>query len=302
MDNDPVEKQAPAIPATIAKALIKIQKKLDPLKRTATNDEYKSGYVPLEEVTVMAHRLLSAEGVGVTQSPVTDSEGHSALETTLFTGSGLAYTRTTKLALSKADPQGHASAITYMRRYALMAIIGLTSEGEDDDGNKAAGVVLKPTDEQIDRIKSLLTNLRYPKEQIAADIYKIKTRDHAALAIVNYEKIVAMRVREIESKTEATAIEVHGTEDPAAKRVEDDSSPVGTLSARIKALRLASPSYENKVVKSATGKPFMANVKTPEDFKKLDEYLAALEKGTYHLPAEFYAPRDEEIIVDEPVA
>jgi hypothetical protein len=39
----------------------------------------------------------------------------------------------------KADPQGEGSALTYARRYALMAIAGIAPE--DDDGNAAAKAV-----------------------------------------------------------------------------------------------------------------------------------------------------------------
>jgi len=38
----------------------------------------------------------------------------------------------------KNDPQGIGSCITYMRRYALAAILGLNID-EDDDGNSASG-------------------------------------------------------------------------------------------------------------------------------------------------------------------
>ena len=39
--------------------------------------------------------------------------------------------------LAKADPQGAGSAITYMRRYALMACLGVVAD-VDDDGNSAS--------------------------------------------------------------------------------------------------------------------------------------------------------------------
>ncbi|MEG2219786.1 MAG: ERF family protein, partial [Muribaculaceae bacterium] len=39
----------------------------------------------------------------------------------------------------KNDPQGLGSCITYMRRYALGAILGLNID-EDDDANKASGL------------------------------------------------------------------------------------------------------------------------------------------------------------------
>ena len=45
---------------------------------------------------------------------------------------------------SKNDPQGLGSAITYQRRYALGAILGLNIE-DDDDGNGASKTGEKPT-------------------------------------------------------------------------------------------------------------------------------------------------------------
>jgi len=38
--------------------------------------------------------------------------------------------------LSKQDPQGFGSALTYLRRYSLSAICGLYAD--DDDGNRAS--------------------------------------------------------------------------------------------------------------------------------------------------------------------
>jgi hypothetical protein len=40
------------------------------------------------------------------------------------------------LMLKSADPQGQGSALTYARRYSIMAVLGLVPD-EDDDGNRA---------------------------------------------------------------------------------------------------------------------------------------------------------------------
>ena len=311
MAGDPVNLFIAAPPAKIAAALVSVQKELLPLVKSATNTEFESSFVPLEEVTEKAHKLLSAHGIAVLQPPVTDENDHLALETILVTEEGDTFMRRTRLALAKADPQGHASAITYMRRYALMGILGFTGRGEDDDGNKASGVYAPVTEEQLDRIKSLLKHLKWPKNTIAAEIFKIKTRDHAYLAIKNFEGIVAQRVRDEESKDNASEVEFGkkiavGTpkEEPEATPPKElDPTSLEGFRSRLKALKLTSRSYENKVINVATGVPFLEKVMDKHDrIIGLDTFLRALESGVRHLEPEFYAPTKEPRLVEEKVA
>lgn len=279
--------------------------------KTAENDAFGSSYVPLEDVTERAHELLSAHDIGVMQPTTTDSFGHAALETILFTETGESFSRTTKLALAKVGPQEHGSAITYTRRYALMATLGLTGKGEDDDGNKAAGVFAPVTEEQKDRLRSLMKHLKYPKTTMAAEIFNIKTRDHAYLAIKNFETVVAQKSRDEESKENASEVEfgkkiaVKGAAgkdpEPIADDPEDPLSP-SALTKRIRKLGLKNQAMENKFINRATGKPFMANLKKKDDFVALDQYIKIVESGVQSLPAEFYPPAKEPRIVNEDVA
>jgi hypothetical protein len=55
----------------------------------------------------------------------------------LFHSSGQYISSTAMLRLIKNDPQAHGSAITYMRRYSFMSILGLVADA-DDDGNAAS--------------------------------------------------------------------------------------------------------------------------------------------------------------------
>lgn len=278
------------MPPVIASALVKVQSKLKPLMKSETNTEYNSSFVPLDVVTEKAIDLLGKHGVAVIQPPVTDENDHLALETSLVHESGVGFSKTTRLALSKADPQGHGAAITYMRRYALMGMLGMTAKDEDDDGNLAAGIQPKPTAEQVDEITGMLRHLKWPKEQIDKEVARAKTRSQAQLMIANYRKVVNDKVGNLE---DTKKIEV--TDD-------DYQDPLKKLEQRIKGLKLVSKSYENKIVKQATGRPFLSAIKTGEDMEKLDKFLTFLEGGDHHLPAEFYAPTADEQIVEEDVA
>lgn len=304
----------PLIPKPIAAAIIDIQKTLQPMIKTAENDSFGNSYVPLEDVTLRAHELLSKHNIGVMQPTTTDEYGHAALETILFTATGESFSRTTKLALEEVNPQAHGSAITYTRRYALMATLGLTGKGDDDDGNKAAGVFAPVQEEQKDRLRSLMKYLKYPKTAMANEIFNIKTRDHAYIAIKRFEETIAMRARDEESKENASEVEfgkkiavtdAKGTKEPAkpAEPKELDPLSLEGFQQRLKDLKLASKSYETKVVLTGARVPFLEKVmEKKERIVGLDTFLKALESGVHHLEPEFYAPSEEPRIVEEKVA
>jgi hypothetical protein len=269
----------PIMPPVIAAAIVEIQKKLKELERSAQNDEYGSGYTPLDVVAPMAMKLLTKRNIAVIQSPTTNAEGHLLLETTLVHKDGLGFSRTTRLALEKANPQGHGSAITYMRRYALMAMLGMVSEGEDDDGNKASGVVRQATDEQRDRITSLLRHLKWDRDQIAAEQRNIRTYDHASEAIVNYERLMSMRAREREA--EKAALEAEKM--PTRIHIQQDK----TVAERIADLGLKNKVMENRFIYEATTKATLGKC-DEDDLAILDKVLNQIEAGEIQLPANWY--------------
>jgi hypothetical protein len=298
-----IDPQPPQIPPAIAKALIAVQKTLKPLERSAENEEYGSSFTPLDEVATAAYKLLAKHKIGVSQ-PLTTLDGLAAIRTILFCEDGTSYQDVTKLALAKVDPQSHASAITYTRRYALMAQLGLTSKNDDDDGNRASGVFLKPTDEQIEQIKSLCLAMNYSSKDIAAQVWKIKTRDHATLTILNLNKMISQRVGDIEASDRALKIEqgVPGGEhitvvtDDEINQDPDSKS----LEYRLDNLGLASKGMINKFIFSITGKPFLTKC-TPAERKLLTTALNAVESGTHELPDEWY-PNNKQPAPREPSA
>lgn len=120
----------------LAKALSNFQGEVESPKNKATNPFFKSKYAPLEEVIKAIKPSLQKHGLSVTQIPITD-EGKVGVITILLHESG-EYIETSPLFLKtdKDTAQGAGSAITYARRYALSAVLGIASE-EDDDGNVA---------------------------------------------------------------------------------------------------------------------------------------------------------------------
>lgn len=125
----------------LAKALIAVQRELLPAARDGTNPFTRSNYATLNSVMEACRDVLLAHGIWMTQlpvpAPVELGPGHIGLLTKLtHAESGQWQSSLAVVPLPKADPQGMGSAITYARRYALTAMLGIITE-EDDDGEAA---------------------------------------------------------------------------------------------------------------------------------------------------------------------
>jgi hypothetical protein len=121
--------------APLAKAFVAAQKATESVKKAATNPAFKSKYADLAHVVEGVIPALNAAGVGVLQFPGFDGQMVS-VTTTLLHESGSSVTSTLAMRPTKSDPQGVGSAITYARRYSLLAMTGAAPE--DDDGNAAS--------------------------------------------------------------------------------------------------------------------------------------------------------------------
>ena len=121
----------------LAAALIAVQMELPPVTKDRENPYFHSKYVGLDTVMPAALKVLTAHGLGVVQSVGGDGNGGTTLTTMLLHESGEWLSDTQPLLLVKPDPQGQGSAITYGRRYAIMAMLGLVAD-DDDDGAAAS--------------------------------------------------------------------------------------------------------------------------------------------------------------------
>ena len=124
--------------ADLAAALVKAHAEINGVVKSATNPFFKSKYATLDNVVDAVKPPLLKQGIVVVQG-VQDAENGVAVETMLLHSSGQWISSTLRLPASKEDAQGYGSAITYGRRYGLMAICGVPAE--DDDGNAATATV-----------------------------------------------------------------------------------------------------------------------------------------------------------------
>ncbi len=119
----------------LASALAKAQGRITGALKDSENPFFKSKYADLAAVWDACREALSQNGLAVIQTTGMDEFGLN-LETTLAHSSGQWIKGILPIRPIKNDPQGIGSAITYARRYALAALVGVAQV--DDDGNAAS--------------------------------------------------------------------------------------------------------------------------------------------------------------------
>lgn len=141
----------------LAGALAKAQGAFDSIGRTRevivsmkTGGSYKFAYAPLDEVLRAVRPALSANGLALVQTIADGEGGKRTMTTTVLHESGEFISSTTTLPGQASTAQEFGSQITYMRRYAIVTILGVVAE-EDDDGNGADGNEAQGRDRQPQR-------------------------------------------------------------------------------------------------------------------------------------------------------
>lgn len=120
----------------IATALVKAQKEFAPALKDSNNPFFKTKYADLSTCVKAVIDALNNNGIALVQKCHPCDDGVS-VETIFMHESGeLLDCGILHVPAAKNDPQGYGSALTYARRYSLMAACGIAPE--DDDGNAAS--------------------------------------------------------------------------------------------------------------------------------------------------------------------
>lgn len=118
----------------LAKALSAAQAELTPAKKDATNPHFRSRYADLASCWDAVRAPLAKHGLAISQHA--GLEGDVVTLTTLLIHSSGEYIQSTAgVRLAKHDAPSVGSALTYLRRYSLSSVVGLSTE--DDDGAAA---------------------------------------------------------------------------------------------------------------------------------------------------------------------
>lgn len=117
-------------------ALAKAQMSMEGARKDKTNPHFKAAYADIASVWEAIRDPLAAAGLAIMQWPRT-VEGGVEIETILTHQSGQYISDILSMPCTPMNAHGIGSAITYGRRYALMAVVGVAPV--DDDANGAVG-------------------------------------------------------------------------------------------------------------------------------------------------------------------
>ena len=144
-------------------ALIKAQSEFD--KQTKGTKGHNYMYLELAELISSVTPVLKNNDLGVSQLLTNDSQGRPAVKTMLFHGNSGEFIESTvacdtvKLQACNTA-QGAGAAFSYLRRYALQAILGLAAEDNDASSEK------KPTPkEAIQTVKDVFPGTKEEKKE-----------------------------------------------------------------------------------------------------------------------------------------
>lgn len=161
--------------AEMAKSLVKFQSLMGNLRKESVNPHYRNTYLNLSSLLAGIRQPLCESDLFLSQS-FKLVDGATYLTTQLVHISGEYIESEMMISPDKPNIQGMGSAITYMRRYSIECITGVTGDDStDDDGNAAVtggyNPAMKPQNKNPD-----VANLRQPTDKMRKYYYYLLNR------------------------------------------------------------------------------------------------------------------------------
>jgi hypothetical protein len=176
----------------LAKALSAAQAEFGTVPQSGMNPFHKSKYSTIEDYVNAAKPILAKHGLSISQAPNL-LEGQFVLTTILMHQSGEHLVSNQPIFSAKQDAQSMGSAITYARRYAYGAVLGMASGDFDDDGNAATAKPTKQANPPKIQPPAKSPAPEPPsKEERGTPISFVEELSEAALAIDNLDELKAL--------------------------------------------------------------------------------------------------------------
>jgi hypothetical protein len=124
----------------LASALTVVQGKVEAIDKSkhVNAGKFSYEYAPLDVIIASMRPLLAASQLAVIQLPSVTEPKSVTVQTVLLHSSGQFIAEKLKFPVSDgSDAKAFGSAVTYARRYAYCAMLGIQPQEEDDDGAAA---------------------------------------------------------------------------------------------------------------------------------------------------------------------
>ena len=207
---------ATAAKQTIVEALVKAQAAMTGASKDTKGHHGK--YATLASVWDTIRKPLTDNGLAVTQHTAwSDEAGVMILTTQLHHTSGEVMESEYPVLADYANPQRIGSALTYARRYSLMALVGVAPE--DDDGQAAADAPAKQNGRQAQPSNMISDRQRKALHAMGKDLYGDTWDDK------RHEIVKAISAGRTESSTDLTAAQAKKLIDGIGKKIADRDEP-----------------------------------------------------------------------------
>lgn len=173
--------------------------------KSAKNPFFKNNYADLTDIQEAVYPAFHAQGFMITQKCGADDFG-KFVDTVAIHSSGDEFHSCVYLEYKAGDMQSLGSAITYARRYGLMALSGIPTQ--DDDDNAAAG-------RQQQQKKEQPFNARETADKMIGFFAKCTAEQMAA-----QEQRSLDTIKKIEAASVPMSLEVKAAMDKAKSRLE----------------------------------------------------------------------------------
>lgn len=140
-------------------ALAKAQGEISAAGKSGMNPHFRKSYADLSDIWEACHEALSKHGVSVTQWPIVNEDIARLNLVTRLAHKGEWIKATISLPVMKNDAQAYGAAITYARRFALAAAVGVVSD-EDDKAASKQSVLQENVEKQDERIADLKEKIK----------------------------------------------------------------------------------------------------------------------------------------------
>jgi hypothetical protein len=208
------------------KALAAAQGEIQNAEANTENEFIGKRYANLAAVLDALREPLSKNGLCLIQLPQpTDTAATLGLRTILAHESGQFIEDYYEMSPPKLDPQGIGSCMTYMRRYAAMAICGIAG-ALDDDAERTKQEAPKITPAEADAILNLADELFGSDADALLDRMCAKVFDCDSVPQIpqGQAEVAMQRIKNTRARKDREAAEKAGKKKaPSAKPPEDDA-------------------------------------------------------------------------------